>query len=68
MTREEINELIEYLEKNYHVKCKYRIRKDEFGEVHKLVVLPTLKACFFDHHINKEFIISKLNALDLIRF
>lgn len=68
MTRDEIQDLIEYLEKNYYVKCSYRIRKDEFGEVRKLVLVPTFKPCFFDHNINKEFITNELSKLDLIRF
>ena len=68
MTRAEIDELIIFLEKNYYVKCSYRVRKDEYGEVRKLVLVPTFKPCFFDHNINKEFIINELSKLDLIRF
>lgn len=67
MTREEIDELIKDLEKNYHVICKY-IPEDDY-ELEKLMVWPepppiTFKGLGF----SKKNIKGKLNALDLIRF
>lgn len=69
MTRDEIQELIEYLEKNYHVKCIYTTRDDDFwGKIETLTVIPCLKLHFGDMQINKEIITNKLDKLDLIRF
>jgi hypothetical protein len=68
MTRTEIDELIEYLEKTYYVECRYRVLKDEFGEVGTLMVSPFIRLSFSKDKIDKNFITNQLDALDLIRF
>ena len=67
MTRDEIDDLIEYLEKNYHVKCKSYQAKDEF-EVDEIRVLPLIPICFRGQNIRKTRILIELDKLDLIRF
>ena len=66
MTRDEIDELIEYLEENYHVKCEYIEPADEF-HIGKFVVTPNLPLAFaLRDKFDKNNI---LNAVkDLIRF
>ena len=67
MTRDEIDDLIEYLEKNYYVKCKSYQAKDEF-EVDEIRVLPLIPICFRGQNIRKTRILIELDKLDLIRF
>ena len=67
MTRDEIDELIKELEKDYHCICKY-VPSDTF-EPEKLMIWAepppiTFKGVDFD----RKNIRGKLNALDLIRF
>lgn len=67
MTRDEIDELIKYLEENYHVECK--IVPVEGWSVDGLIVTPTLEHKYLLHDSSiKELIINKLDKLDLIRF
>lgn len=69
MTRTEIDELIEYLEKNYHVKCSHSFSVSLFsGSEEYLKITPTLELFFRGANMNKETIINKLDKLDLIRF
>ncbi len=69
MTRDEIDELIKYLEKNYYVKCEYLPANEEKFIRERLIVYlkhPPILFCGVD--FNKKNITGKLNALDLIRF
>lgn len=71
MTREEIDELITYLEKTYHVKCLHVSQMTttdgmEFPE--KLIVIPDSTLTFKGMRLDRDFIINKLDKLDLIRF
>lgn len=67
MTRDEIYELIEYLEKNYHVTCMY-IPQCDFEPEKLLVSLMPPPIVFKGMDFDKKNITGKLNALDLIRF
>lgn len=67
MTRDEIDELITYLEKNYHVKCSFHHGKNDF-DFDKFVITPNLSTVFTGKNINKETIINHVNEKDLIRF
>lgn len=67
MTRDEIDELIEYLEKNYCVDCIYVQATDDLDK-DELRVRPNTYISFRGHGINKERIIEELDKLDLIRF
>jgi len=69
MTRAEIDELIEYLDKNYYVKCKY-IPQDgqRYPQSQLIVSLIPPPIVFKGLDFDKKNITGKLNALDLIRF
>ena len=67
MTRDEIQELIEYLEKNYYVKCVY-VPKDTFSPEKLLVYSMPPPIVFKGLDFDSKNIRGKLNALDLIRF
>ena len=68
MTRDEIDELIEYLEKNYHVKCLYVPPKDEF-DLGELRCQSTMSITFRNEKLfDKEIIANELYKRDLIRF
>lgn len=66
MTRTEIDELITYLEKNYHVKCEY-VPEGEFTR-QELIVTPNLSYDFSGFSLRRQHIIAKLDELDLIKF
>lgn len=67
MTRTEIDELIEYLEKNYHVECEYMPEHEFMPE--QLMVWPEPPPIVFKGlDFDSKNIRGKLNALDLIRF
>jgi hypothetical protein len=73
MTRAEIDELIEYFEKNYHVSCEYLEPNDDSGLV-RIRTRPTLDTEFsfplegVERRIIKQMIVSSLDKQDLIRF
>lgn len=71
MTRTEIDELIEYLEKNYHVECEYLPYNNYNME--EIVIRSTLHTHYTEpskvpSHQAKDVITNKLDKLDLIRF
>lgn len=67
MTRDEIDELITYLEKNYYVECEL-VTIEHLGK-QGLVVTPTLQHRFvLDSNLIKQIIINRLDKSDLIRF
>ena len=71
MTRDEIQELIEYLEKNYHVKCLYihqMTTRDGMEYPEKLIITPDTNITFQGLRLDKDVITNKLDKLDLIRF
>lgn len=67
MTRDEIDELIEYLEKNYCVKCDF-VEATHDLEYDQLNVTSTMSYHFNTFSLNKEHIINVIDKLDLIRF
>ena len=67
MTRDEIDELITYLEKNYYVKCVYA-PKDTYSAEKLLVYAMPPPIIFKGLDFDSKNIRGKLNALDLIRF
>lgn len=69
MTRDEIDELIRELEKNYYVKCEYVPQDGEaYSQSQLIVFLHPPPIIFKGLDFDKKNIRGKLNALDLIRF
>ena len=72
MTRDEIQELIEYLEKNYCVKCEYEAEhKGSIFNNDRLRIYPNLPLNFsgLKYSINNDKARETItNKLDLIRF
>ena len=67
MTRAEIDELIDFLEKNYCVDCLYISSNDDLVR-DELRVRPNTYISFRGQGINKERILEELDKHDLIRF